>query len=86
MVRNSRGRSPQSLDEHVVDPRPLPSMLMAMALALSTSVNASAVNWLPWSVLKISGRPKRVSALSRASTQKSLMSVLLVRQAMTLRL
>jgi hypothetical protein len=27
---------------------------------LSTSVKASAVNWLPWSVLKICGRPKRL--------------------------
>jgi hypothetical protein len=34
-------------------------MLMAMASAFSRSVKARDVNWLPWSVLKISGRPWR---------------------------
>jgi len=32
-------------------------MLMAMALPVSRPVNAVLVNWLPWSVLKISGLP-----------------------------
>src|SRR5579863_7187279 len=35
--------------------RPLPSMLMAIRLSLSRPVKASLVNWLPWSVLNISG-------------------------------
>ena len=38
------------------------------------------------SVLKISGRPKRAIASCSTSTQKSLVSVLLMRQATTLRL
>ena len=37
--------------------RPLPSMEMAKPAFLSTAVNSTLVNWLPWSVLKISGRP-----------------------------
>jgi hypothetical protein len=32
-------------------------MLISMWCALSTSVKAKLVNWLPWSVLKISGVP-----------------------------
>ena len=32
-------------------------MLIAMPLERRASVNASAVSWLPWSVLKISGQP-----------------------------
>jgi hypothetical protein len=32
-------------------------MLILIALSDSTPVNAALVNWLPWSVLKISGRP-----------------------------
>jgi hypothetical protein len=42
-----------------------------MPWALSTPVKSVLVNWLPWSVLKISGLPNRRSASSRASTQKS---------------
>jgi hypothetical protein len=34
-------------------------MLMAMPSVFSRSVNARLVNWLPWSVLKISGLPQR---------------------------
>ena len=33
-------------------------------------MKASLVNWLPWSVLKMSGRPL-LSASSRTSTEKS---------------
>ena len=33
------------------------SMEMATPAFLSTAVNSKLVNWLPWSVLKISGRP-----------------------------
>jgi len=32
-------------------------MLMAMPFFFSTSMNSALVNWLPWSVLKISGVP-----------------------------
>ena len=35
--------------------RPLPSMLMVTPVSRSTRLKASLVNWLPWSVLKISG-------------------------------
>jgi len=45
-------------------------MLMAMPRSRSGVVKASAVNCAPWSVLKISGWPKRASASSSASTQK----------------
>jgi len=46
-----------------------PSIEMTTPASLSTAVNARLVNWLPWSVLKISGLPKRASASSIASTQ-----------------
>jgi hypothetical protein len=46
------------------------SMLMAMARSRSGRANASDVNCAPWSVLKISGWPKRARASSSASTQK----------------
>ena len=45
-------------------------------------MKASLVNWLPWSVLKICGRPL-LKASSRASTQKSTSRVLDSRQAST---
>ena len=37
--------------------RPLPSIEMRMPASVSTSVKATLVNWLPWSLLKISGGP-----------------------------
>ena len=37
--------------------RPRPSMEMATPASLRVAVNSRLVNWLPWSVLKISGRP-----------------------------
>jgi len=46
--------------------RPTPSMLIAIPAALRTPVNASLVNWLPWSVLKIAGRRPVERAASRA--------------------
>ena len=61
-------------------------MLIAMAFAISMPVNAALVNWLPWSVLKISGRPCRASASSTASRQKSTSIVIDNRQARTRRL
>jgi len=53
--------------------------------AFSTPVNSSLVNWLPWSVLKISGRPQRDRASSSASTRKSGYIVLLNRHVRTAR-
>ena len=35
--------------------QPLPSTEMATPESMSTEVNSRLVNWLPWSVLKISG-------------------------------
>ena len=61
-------------------------MLTAISAVFSTLVKSVEVNWLPWSVLKISGLPCRASASSRASTQKSADSVIESRQARTLRL
>ena len=55
--------------------RPRPSIEMLMPAADSLPVKAALVNWLPWSVLKISGRPKRASASSSARTQKPASSV-----------
>jgi transposase InsO family protein len=51
--------------------RPRPSMLTAIFLASSWPVNFSLVNCDPWSLLKISGRP-RPSARSSASKQNSI--------------
>src|SRR6266851_4100700 len=63
---------------------PTPSLIdRAM---LPQGEKSSLVNWLPWSVLKISGRPKRASASSSASTQKSAPSVFDSCQASTARL
>ena len=44
------------------------------------------MNWLPWSVLKISGRPNRASASSSASMQNELSIVFDSRQLSTARL
>jgi len=60
-------------------------MLMRMPASRSTLVKASPVNWLPWSVLKISGRPC-CRAVRSASTQKLLSSVLDSSQDSTRRL
>ena len=65
--------------------RPRPSMLIAMLCNLRTPVNASLVNWHPWSVLKISGVPYDRIDCSRQSTQNSLSSVFDNRHASTLR-
>src|SRR5437016_14212640 len=75
--------APQPLDEDVVHAAPL---AIVTSCLFSTPVKSSLVNWPPWSVLKISGRPKRASASSSASTQKSAPSVFDSRQASTARL
>src|SRR5665811_1436238 len=50
--------------------RPRPSMLMAIWRSANSPVNFSLVNCDPWSLLKMSGRPRR-SARFSASTQNS---------------
>jgi hypothetical protein len=49
-------------------------------------VKAALVNWLPWSVLKMSGLPKRATASSSAETQNEPSMVLDSRQESTARL
>ena len=66
--------------------RPRPSIEMRMPAVASMPVKSPLVNWLPWSVLKISGLPKRASASSSASTQKALSIVFDSRQLSTARL
>jgi len=61
-------------------------MLILIAFPDSRSVNAALVNWLPWSVLKISGRPCRANASSSASRQNSTSMLIDTRQASTRRL
>ena len=61
-------------------------MLIVTSCRFRVPVKSSLVNWLPWSVLKISGRPYRTSASSSASTQKSAPSVFDSRHASTARL
>ncbi len=61
-------------------------MLIVIPWAFRVPVKSSLVNWLPWSVLKISGWPHRESASSSASTQNSAPSVFDSRQASTARL
>src|SRR5664279_4747585 len=51
--------------------RPRPSMLTAIPRVSNSPVNFGLVNCEPWSVLKISGRPRR-SACFNASRQKSI--------------
>ncbi len=50
-------RAPQPLDKDVVGNRPRPSIEMRTLASLRCCVQAQEVNWLPWSVLKISGGP-----------------------------
>ena len=65
--------------------RPRPSIEMGTPAVSSTPVKRGEVNWLPWSVLKISGRPNRVRASSRASMQNSASMVFDNRQDRTFR-
>jgi hypothetical protein len=66
--------------------RPRPSIEIRTPVRCRTEMNAVEVNWLPWSVLKISGVPNRASASSSARTQKSASSVFDSRHARTARL
>jgi hypothetical protein len=52
-LRLRHSRSTKMLSMH----RPLPSMLIAIPWSFRVPVKSSPVNRLPWSVLKISGRP-----------------------------
>src|SRR6266481_385135 len=73
-------RSMKTLSIH----RPRPSIEMRTPAAASAPVKEALVNWLPWSVLKISGLPKRASASSIAEMQNETSMVFdsrLVRQA-----
>src|SRR6266404_5849714 len=56
--------------------RPRPSMEILIPAAISVPVKAALVNGLPWSVLKISGLPKRANASSSADTQNDTSMVL----------
>src|SRR5260370_39963160 len=66
--------------------RPRPSMEILIPAFASVPVKAALVNWLPWSVLKISGVPKRASASSSADTQNDTSIVFDSRQLSTARL
>src|SRR5712675_1996197 len=75
-------RSMNTLSIH----RPRPSIEMRTPAAPSVPVKAALVNWLPWSVLKIAGLPKRASASSSADTQNDTSIVFDSRHASTARL
>ena len=61
------------------------SLLMRMSAPVSAAVNAKLANWLPWSLLKMSGVPKCASASSAALTQKPTLIVFDSRHASNLR-
>ncbi len=61
-------------------------MLMRMPSSFSRPVKAWLVNWLPWSVLKISGFPFPRRASSKASRQNETSMVIDSRQLSTRRL
>ena len=79
-------RAPEPLDEDVVAPRAPAVHADRDGVVSSRPVNAALVNWLPWSVLKISGLPCLASASSTASRQNSTSIVIDTRQARTRRL
>ena len=78
--------SPQSLDEDVVHAAALAVHADRDVVTLQRTGEVIMVNWLPWSVLKISGRPWRASASSSAATENSAVSVFDSRHASTARL
>src|SRR5439155_9451011 len=78
--------APQPLDEHVVDPAAPPVHRDADAGLRQHAGEVPLVNWLPWSVLKISGLPNRASASSSAARQNPTSIVFDSRQASTARL
>src|SRR5215831_15255751 len=66
--KERHSRSMNTLSIH----RPRPSIEMRTPTAASVPVKAALVNWLPWSVLKISGLPKRANASSMARHRTTL--------------
>src|SRR2546427_5333124 len=66
--------------------RPRPSMLTSTPTDSTASRYASLVNWLPWSVLEISGCLPLASAAAQARIQNSLSRLLDNSQASTYRL
>ena len=66
--------------------RPRPSIEMRTPAWISAPVKSALVNWLPWSVLKISGLPYLASASSSAATQNEASIVFDSRQDRTARL
>jgi hypothetical protein len=78
-------RLPQPFDEDVVAPRIAPVHADADFVPLQY-IDEARVNCDPWSVLKISGGPYRLIASSSASTQKSAVMLLEIRQLSTRRL
>ena len=66
--------------------QPLPSIEMQTPWFISKPVKAAPANWLPRSVLKISGVPYLVIASSTASVQNSVSIEIDSRQASTRRL
>src|ERR1700676_4831173 len=80
-------RAPEPLDKHVVAPRPLAVHADRDGVVeQQAGVKSWPVNWLPWSVLKISGLPCRASASSTASRQNATSIVIDTRHARTRRL
>jgi hypothetical protein len=55
-IASSYQGSLEALDEHIVHPTTLLSMLTLITLDSISLVHSLLVKWLPWSVLKISGR------------------------------
>ena len=78
-------RAPEAFDKHFVQPVATPVHGDADAFSHRTFVKAKLVNWLPWSVLKISGLPYFAKASSRALMQKSTSMVLESRRDSTSR-
>ena len=66
-------------------PAPAPMGGVSTLASLSTPVKSRLVNWLPWSVLKISGLPCRAIASRRASMQNPVSMVFDNRHARTWR-
>jgi len=78
--------APQTLDENVVHPSPLAVHADGNAMVLEHACERlGGEHWASWSVLKISGVPKRCTASCRASIQKSLSRVFDTRQDSTRR-
>ena len=57
------------VDAFVLQAAPQPLIEMRTPARCSRPVNRDEVNWLLWSVLKISGRPNRAMASSNAATR-----------------